>query len=91
MTNQNIYPNRLGILFFKDGSYELDKRGVDIAPNVPYVREDSVEKFLRIIKYIANDYVELSHDKVRLQRDDHMKLCRKFLEEYYKEDRGDVV
>jgi len=34
---------------------------------------------VQIIEYIANDYVELSHDKVRLQRDDYMKICRAWL------------
>jgi len=34
---------------------------------------------VQIIEYIANDYVELSYDKVRLQRDDYMKICRAWL------------
>ena len=32
-----------------------------------------------IIRYIANDYVELSHDKVLLQRNDYIKTCREWL------------
>jgi hypothetical protein len=34
----------------------------------------------QLISYIANDYVELSHDKVRWQRDDFMKICRQWLQ-----------
>lgn len=33
-----------------------------------------------IIEYIATDYVELSHDKVRWQRDDYVRLCREWLD-----------
>lgn len=32
-----------------------------------------------IIEYIATDYVELSHDKVRWQRDDYVRICREWL------------
>lgn len=32
-----------------------------------------------VIAYIANDYVELSNDKVRWQRDDYIKICREWL------------
>jgi hypothetical protein len=34
----------------------------------------------QLIAYIANDYVELSHDKVLWQRDDFMKICREWLQ-----------
>ena len=35
----------------------------------------------QLIAYIANDYVELSHDKVRWQRDEYIKICREWLKE----------
>jgi len=35
----------------------------------------------QLISYIATDYVELSHDKVRAQRDDYIKICREWLVE----------
>lgn len=35
----------------------------------------------QLIAYIANDYVELSQDKVLWQRNDHMKICREWLEQ----------
>ena len=34
-----------------------------------------------LIEMIANEYIELSHDKVRLQRDDHIKWCKQWLEQ----------
>ena len=33
------------------------------------------------IKYIANDYFELSHEKVRIQRDDYVRMARELLKE----------
>lgn len=33
----------------------------------------------KLIQYIATDYVELSHEKIAWQRDDHMKICREWL------------
>jgi hypothetical protein len=34
----------------------------------------------QIIEMIANEYYELSHDKIKLQRDDHVRWCKKWLE-----------
>lgn len=34
----------------------------------------------QLIAYIANDYVELSYEKVLWQRNDFMKICREWLE-----------
>ena len=34
----------------------------------------------QIIEMIANEYIELSHDKIKLQRDDHIHWCKKWLE-----------
>lgn len=35
----------------------------------------------QLIAYIANDYPELSQEKVRWQRDDYIKICREWLKE----------
>ena len=35
----------------------------------------------QLIQYIANDRPELSHEKVKWQRDDYIKICREWLEE----------
>ncbi len=32
-----------------------------------------------LIRYIANDYVELSHDKVLLQRNEYIQICREWI------------
>jgi hypothetical protein len=34
----------------------------------------------QLIEYIACDYVELSYDKVLWQRNDHMNICREWLD-----------
>ena len=47
---------------------------------------DEIERLRATLHYIANDYVELSHDKVQWQRDDHMKMARKALAESYKDE-----
>lgn len=33
----------------------------------------------QLIDYISRDYVELSHDKIRIQRDDFMKICKDWM------------
>ncbi len=34
----------------------------------------------QLIRYIASDRVELSHDKVLWQRNDFMRICQEWLE-----------
>jgi len=34
----------------------------------------------QIIEMIANEYIELSHDKIKIQRDDHIRWCKRWLE-----------
>jgi hypothetical protein len=38
------------------------------------------------IRYIANDYFELSHEKVRIQRDDYVRMARDLLEKINEDD-----
>lgn len=33
----------------------------------------------QIIEMIANEYYELSHDKIKIQRDDHVRWCKEWL------------
>ena len=42
----------------------------------------------QLIHYIANDYVELSHDKVLWQRNDFMRICQEWLE-HHPQSTGD--
>ena len=54
-------------------------------PDFAFIKEaaNEIERLRQALHIIANDYVELSHDKVRWQRDDHIKTARKALEESY--------
>ena len=42
----------------------------------------------QLIHYIANEYVEISHDKVAWQRNDFMKICQEWLE-HNREPKGE--
>lgn len=44
-------------------------------------QKESSEKLYEFARYIANDYFELSHEKVRVQRDDYIRMAKKLLEE----------
>ena len=43
-------------------------------------------KMLQFIESIAYDYKELSHEKIKIQRDDYIREANALLEELYKED-----
>ena len=38
-------------------------------------------KLYNFVRYIAKDYVELSHEKVRIQRDDYIREAKELLNE----------
>ena len=40
-----------------------------------------LRKYEKMVWFIANDYYELSHDKVKWQHNDWYKRCRKLIEE----------
>lgn len=42
---------------------------------------DKYEKLYRFVHYIATDYFELSHEKVRVQRDDYVRMAKELLKE----------
>ena len=44
----------------------------------------------QLIEYIATDYVELSYDKILAQRNDHIKMCREWLEHNIEDDTDSV-
>ena len=33
-------------------------------------------KMFEFVKYVATDYIELSHEKVRIQRDDYVRMAK---------------
>jgi hypothetical protein len=39
-------------------------------------RKKDYDAMYEFIHYIANDYIELSHEKVRIQRDDYVRMAR---------------
>ena len=41
---------------------------------------ENYSKLHNFVRYIAHDWVELSHEKVRLQRDDYMKRAKALLD-----------
>jgi len=55
-----------------------------------YVRYEDVaerlDKLEAFVMWIARDYVELSHDKVRWQCADHIKRAKQLLNELYDEE-----
>ena len=42
---------------------------------------ENYAKLYEFVRFVANDYIELSHEKVKWQRDDFMKQAKKLLEE----------
>lgn len=42
-------------------------------------RVEDYTKLYNFVRYIAKDYVELSHEKVRLQRDDYIREAKELL------------
>lgn len=40
-----------------------------------------LQKYEKLVQFIANDYYEMSHDKVKWQHNDWYKRCRKLIEE----------
>jgi len=49
-----------------------------------YEAADEIERlreYRSVVRFIANDYYELSYDKIKWQRDDWRKRCQKVIEE----------
>jgi len=42
---------------------------------------ERLQRYEKLVQFIANDYHELSHDKAKWQRDDWKKRCKKLIEE----------
>ena len=66
----------------------LDEAEGDLSSDCPLIEDEvtvAVYKdylaMYRFIQYIANDYFELSYEKVRIQRDDYVRMARELLKE----------
>ena len=46
----------------------------------PKVTNENFHKLYTLVDFISRDYYELSHDKVRWQRDDFMKRAKETLD-----------
>lgn len=68
---------------------ELDGQYVD--SNIVYLAIKEITRLRNALRYIGNDYVELSYEKVHWQRDDHMKTARIALAESYKHEEEIVT
>lgn len=42
---------------------------------------ERLQRYEKLVHFIANDYHELSHDKAQWQRDDWKNRCKKLIEE----------
>lgn len=62
-------------LLFDAHSHEM-KRSDELQ-----IKLDAAEQ---VIQSIANEQIELSHDKIKWQNEDHIRWCKKFIEEYNK-------
>jgi len=57
-------------------------------PDCPFVEDEVIiaaaedmQSMWNFIRYVANDYIEFSHDKVRWQRDDYVNKAKKLLDD----------
>lgn len=53
---------------------------------IPCGCSDKYEKLYNFVYLISTDYFELSHEKVRAQRDDYMRMAKKLIEEMHNDD-----
>jgi hypothetical protein len=61
----------------------LDEAHDGLSGNCPLIEDEVMVAVYKdytamynFIQYIANDYFELSHEKVRIQRDDYVRMAR---------------
>lgn len=47
---------------------------------------EQLREYRSVVHFIANDYYELSYDKIKWQRDDWRKRCQKVIEENSADD-----
>ena len=78
----------------KQYQYEQWKRMVGDADSylncdVPLIEDEVIaiidkeyDEMYHFIRYIANDYFELSHEKVRIQRDDYVRMARDIINRF---------
>jgi hypothetical protein len=48
---------------------------------------ERLRKYEQLVKFIANDYIELSYEKAQWQRNDWRKRCEKLIRSEYENER----
>lgn len=48
---------------------------------------ERLQKYEELVKFIADDYIELSYEKAQWQRNDWRKRCEKLVKSEYKNER----
>ena len=48
-------------------------------------KDEKIAMLEEFVSYIAKDYIELSHEKVRIQRDDYVRMARDIMKNLYEE------
>ena len=52
---------------------------------------ERLQRYEKLVKFIVNDYHELSHDKAKWQRDDWKKRCKEQIEKDWLVDAIDEI
>ena len=66
---------------------EIDKIVQDLKDAQWKCNEEIIrlQRYEKLVQFIANDYHELSYEKAQWQRDDWKKRCKKLIEDDYDE------
>jgi hypothetical protein len=73
-----------GLYVLFQGASDLElvlRQRIERQQTTIHMLENKNDKLEAFVRWIANDYVESSHDKVRLQRDDYIKRAKQLLNE----------
>ena len=49
-------------------------------------KDEKIAMLEEFVSYIAKDYIELSHEKVRIQRDDYVREAKNIMKRLYEVD-----
>lgn len=66
-------------------AYEICEEAARVIERLTKERDEAES----VVRFIANDYLELSHHKVEWQRNDWQKRCVKFIESLHANKLGD--
>ena len=59
----------------------IDQLNHDVHVSEKEKEIERLQKYEKMVQFIANDYCELSYDKAMWQREDWQKRCHKLIEE----------